>query len=307
MQANRNERLSPETARQRHSTQTIITTIAVLILGVVAWLMFRDDSAPPETDSAEQTAAQTPAPTPQAPPEPPPAPDIPDRVAPLPAETVSEASEADAPEEPAPAAEEPEAPAEDPLTLANSDERLRDLLGDVAPAGLPTTLLENSNLIERGSAAIDAMRRGLVPDRLLNLPRPEGTFAVRKQGDQVFVDPQGYRRYDQMVSQLVATPIEPLVEAFSRFRPLLEEAYGALGYAPDRMDNALIGALDEILRTPDVEGPLALERHEAVWIYQREDLESLSLLQKQLLRTGPENVTRIKEKAAVLRRALLEP
>lgn len=305
MQANRNERLSQESERQRHSTQTIVTAISVLILAVFAWLMLRDDSEPP----AEPEAVELPAPEP-AEPTPPPAPDIPVTVEAADFARANEADSADrdsADTDAGAASEEPAEPAEPPLTLANSDERLRDDLAGDLPDGMPDTVLGNSNLVERSAAAIDSIRRGLVPDKLLNLQRPTGAFKVRKDGDRTVIDPASYRRYDGMVASLVNTPVEPIVGAFQRFRPLLEDAYGALGYAPDEMDNALIAALDEILATPVIDETLTVERSEAVWAYTREDLESLSLLQKQLLRTGPENVRQLRNKARELREALLNP
>lgn len=314
MQANRNQRLSDDKAPQRNTNparQTLITAVSVLILAVFAWLMLRDDSDTVPVEPAPEVAA--PEPVTPAEPLPPMAPDIPVTVdtsewavAPDPEEAVDESDdgvENVQPERPA----QPAEPAEPPLTLANSDARLREQLGDVYSDGIPGEVLRNNNLVERSAAAIDSIRRGLVPDRLLNLQRPKGAFKVSTRGDQTIIDPESYRRYDAMVNSLVNAPIAPVVNAFQRFRPLLEEAYGALGYAPDEMDNALIAALDQIQATPVIEGPVAVERSEAVWAYAREDLESLSLLQKQLLRTGPDNVRRIRDKARALRQALLNP
>lgn len=305
MQANRNQRLSEENQRQRHSTQTIVTAIAVLILAVFAWITLRGDREPP----SEPVAVKAPAPVPTSPSEPekPPAPDIPVTVDATEPATPDTGTETDTPENTKAPEEEASEPDEPPLTLANSDARLREQLEGKLPDGMPAAVLGNSNLIERGAAAIDSVRRGLVPDKLLNLPRPKGAFKVRSVEGRTVIDPQSYRRYDDMVMSLVDAPIAPAVNAFQRFRPLLEQAYAALGYPADDMDNALIAALDEILATPVVDEAVAVERSEAVWAYERDDLESLSLLQKQLLRTGPENVRRLQDKARGLREALLNP
>lgn len=303
MQANRNQRLSEDNQRQRHSTQTIVTAIAVLILAVFAWITLRGDSEPP----AEPATAEAPAPAPTSPrePEKPPAPDIPVTVEepePAPADT-----DTDAQENAGAAEEEASEPTEPPLTMANSDARLREQLAGKVPDGMPVAVLGNSNLVERGAAAIDSVRRGLVPDKLLNLPKPKGPFKVRSVDGVTLIDPESYRRYDGMVTSLVDTPVEPAVNAFRQFRPLLEQAYASLGYAADDMDNALIAALDEILATPVIDEAVAVERSEAVWVYVRDDLESRSLLQKQLMRTGPDNVRRLQDKARALREALLNP
>ena len=311
MQADRNRRLSQEKTPQNKSTQTIVTAISVVILAVFAWLMLRDDT----DTSTESSAVETPsAQSPDAEPTTPVAPDIP---APAESAGAADAAPVNAPDAPdAPASPEGDGESasdamddtvEPPLTLTNSDARLREKISGDMPRGIPQTVLGNSNLVERGAAAIDLVRRGLVPDKLLNLSRPTGAFKVSKENGITLIDPESYRRYDRMVSSLVDTPIPPLVDAFQTFRPLLEDAYAALGYAPDEMDNALISALDEILATPVIDGPVAVERSEAVWAYAREELESLSSLQKQLLRTGPDNVRQLRNKARALRDALLKP
>mgnify|MGYP005851262251 CR=1 FL=1 len=311
MQADRNQRLSQEKTRQHNSTQTIVTAISVVILAVFAWLMLRDDTDTSAESSAIETRSEQ---SPGAEPTPPPAPDIPasaesTRAADAAPEGAPDASDSqDGEGEPATdAMDAMDDTVEPPLTLTNSDARLREKISGDTPPGIPQTVLANNNLVERGAAAIDLVRRGLVPDKLLNLSRPRGAFKVSKENGVTLIDPESYRRYDRMVSSLVDTPIPLLVDAFQTFRPLLEEAYAALGYAPDEMDNALISALDEILETPVIDEPVAVERSEAVWAYARADLESLSSLQKQLLRTGPANVRKLRNKARALRDALLNP
>ena len=312
MQADRNQRLSQEKARQHNSTQTIVTAISVLILAIFAWLMLRDDT----DGSSEPSATETPSEqTVSSEPSPPPAPDIPESAASTRADDSAPEDAPDAPNAPDGQVGEGESASdasmddtdESPLTLTNSDTRLREEISGDMPSGIPQTVLGNSNLVERGAAAIDSVRRGLVPDKVLNLTKPRGAFKVSKENGRTLIDPESYRRYDSMVSSLVNTPIAPLADAFQRFRPLLEDAYATLGYKPDELDNALISALDEILATPVIDEPVAVERSEAVWAYAREDLESLSLLQKQLLRTGPDNVRKLRNKARALRNALLNP
>jgi len=49
-----------------------------------------------------------------------------------------------------------------------------------------------------------------------------------------------------------------------------------------------------------------LYKVEANWVYEDPALEALSPLQKQLMRMGPDNAERVKEKARELRGALLD-
>ena len=305
MQADRSDRIRDD-GGERRGAPVLVAAAVLIVVALVAWLVLRPGGDPAEP--ATRVVPETPDPTPPrvaepvAPDIPPSRPEAPGREpAQATADGAAAAPEAEPEPEPEPEPEEP------PLTPATADPVVREALDGVAADGLASDLLDNSNLIERGAAAIDAMRRGLVPEKVLNLPRPQGPFAVRKVAGRTLIDPAGYRRYDALVASLLATPVAPLADAFRRFRPLLETAYGALGYAPDKLDNALIAALDRIIATPVIEDPIALEPAGGVWAYEDRELEGMKALEKQLLRTGPDNLRRLQAHARALRDALLEP
>jgi len=302
MQADRNQRFTDSSDRRGGGSPVLVTAAALLIVAGIAWLVLRPGEAPPE-EPATTVVPETPDPTPPRVAEPV-APDIPSREAePEPvAEPVATEPDEETPEPPP-----EEAPAEPPLTLDSSDAVVREQLSPHAAEGLPTQLLGHSNLIERTIAAVDAVRRGVVPGKVFNLSRPEGDFQVRQVDGQTVIDPASYRRYDAMVSAIVATPVEPLAAAFQDYRSLLETAYGALGYAPNKVDNALIAALDRIIALPVPSGDLAVMKVEAVYAYVDADLEALKPMDKQLLRIGPDNLRKLQDHARALRRALLEP
>ncbi|MHA7815525.1 MAG: DUF3014 domain-containing protein [Pseudohaliea sp.] len=302
MQANQNDRAGHSANRRNGGSPVLVTAAALVIVAGIAWLVLAPDEAPPE-EPATTVVPETPDPTPPRVAEPV-APDIPER--PVEAEPEPE-QPAGEPDEPASEPGAPAEPEEPPLTLDNSDPLVRDTLAPYATEGLPAQLLGHSNLLERTVAAVDAVRRGVVPGKVFNLPKPEGTFRVQQVGGRTVIDPASYRRYDPMVDAIVATPVEPLAEAFQSFRPLLETAYGALGYAPNKVDNALVAALDRIIALPVPAGELEVMKVEAVYAYVDEDLEGMKPLDKLLLRTGPDNLQRLQDHARELRRALLEP
>jgi len=299
MQANKNDRVTGSAGRRSGGSPALVTAAALIIVAGIAWLVLSPGDTPPE-EPATTVVPETPDPTPPRVAEPV-APDIPERAEPEP-EPLAEEPNAPA-AEPGPPAE----PEEPPLTLDNSDPLVRDALTPHAAEGLPSDLLGHSNLVERTVAAVDAVRRGVVPSKVFNLPKPAGDFRVRQVGDRTLIDPASYRRYDPIVDAIVATPVEPLAEAFQGYRSLLETAYGALGYAPDKVDNALVAALDRIIALPLPAGDIEVMKVEAVYAYVDEDLEGMKALDKQLLRTGPDNLQRLQDHARELRRELLEP
>jgi hypothetical protein len=262
-----------------------LTAGIVVVVALAAWYFTGSpQTEAPVTEPAPPVAALT-APEEAPEPELAPAPDIPE-----------------APPTPAP---EPEAAAEPAPTLENSDAVVRrDLSAAISTPLLGAALLQD-NLLERGVAIIDGLSRGVVRYKLLPLAPLEGQFLVKQVNGQIRMDPAGYSRFDSYAAAIAALDIETLVASFHRYRSLLEEAYGILGYEPQDMDNALIRGLDRIIATPVLQQPPALVKVEAVYKYADPELEQLTELQKQLLRAGPGNTARIQASAQALRSALL--
>jgi len=266
--------------------------IAVVIIAIIAAIYFFSIAQPdtPTDIQAETAAPSLPQvaikPTPE---ELPPAPDIP---LPLEPEIV-----------PDDAVEQVLTPE---LTLETSDKELRNDLSGADSSSMLVSVLANNNLIERSAGAIDGFSRGAVPYKALPLKPPAQKFSVQTAGDQLYIDPASYQRYDSYAQTIGELNTATLATLFVKFRPLLEQAYASLGYPGEDFDNALIRTLDRVLATPKVEQPIELVKKEAMYLYADPELESLSEMQKLLLRMGPANINLIKEKAKNLRRTLLD-
>ena len=98
---------------------------------------------------------------------------------------------------------------------------------------------------------------------------------------------------------------EGTVKLYENLEPLIDTAFEELGYPGEEFRRVLIGALDHLLAVPNIEGDVALSETVAAYRFSDPDLEVLSAAQKQLLRTGPDNVRKIQGKIAELRRELL--
>ncbi|EAQ97044.1 DUF3014 domain-containing protein [Congregibacter litoralis] len=304
MQADRDDRISTNEGSGRHSTQTLVTAIAVIILAGGAYLLMPGDS---EEEAAEPAATpamnEQPTLRPVTAPRPTPeesilaAPDIPQ------AETEEVAS---AEPEETPLAQNAETPPPPP-TPEELDAQLRE---DVRAAGLSApaplgTAYAAPYLLDRGVSSLDQLARGLVPTRTSNMARPSGAFKTTQEGADYAVDTEGYRRYDKLVAAITALPVDTLASLFHDQRELIQDAYAALGYPADALDNTLIAALDNIIAAPTREQPPALVSKGALWAYADPQLENASDLHKQLLRTGPANTEALQQWAARLRDALL--
>ena len=252
--------------------------IVVLLLVIAAGVVLLTGIWPPEEKPASFVTTPPPAP--------------------LPAPVVDEIEEPTP--EPPPA---PTEPIEEPLPrLEESDDAVRDALGDIPLGTAGQQFLMPGNIIERSASLIYLMAQGDVPYKLLPVSRPKATFPISDDGTQVITDPAGFERYDALTQWLESLELKPLLSSLEWFIPLFREAWSYYGEDPAAFDMAVVMTLDLVIATPEVDlSEARLIRKEAVWIFEDPAIEELAPIQKQVLRMGPENAKILKAKAAEMR------
>lgn len=253
--------------------------LAVAVLCVVGlWIAL--DSEDPEMPSVSESIAQAVQQTPAAP------------VIPVVEEDI---------------VEEASAAVADPITPENAEDRLQSLLAGHPGLERPAVrLFSDGNLFARLIAVIDALSQGEVPYKLLPLPAPMATFPVDQAGATTQVSSAGFARYNALVVWVTSWDPQYIARLFHAFRPALEQGYSVLGYAPEQLDDAVLGALDNITEAGDAVPGALLVKKESVWRYADAELERRSALEKQMMRMGPENSERLRTYADDLKRALLQ-
>ena len=253
--------------------------ILVLLLVIAGGVVLLTGIWPPEEES-------TAPPVMAAPPAPPPAPAITELEEP----TV----------EPPPP---PPAPVEDPLPrLEESDDAVRDAVGDIPLGTAGQQYLIPGNIIERSASVVYLMAQGDVPYKLLPVSRPKAAFPISDDGTQVVTDPAGFERYDALTQWLQSLNLESLLSSLEWFIPLFREAWSYYGEDPAAFDMAVVMTLDLVIATPEIDlNEARLIRKEAVWIFEDPAIEGLAPIQKQVLRMGPENAEIVKAKATEAR------
>ena len=252
--------------------------IVVLLLVIAGGVVLLTGIWPPKGEPAPTATAP--------PPEPPPSP-------------IMTAIEEPAPEPPPP----PPEPVEDPLPrLEESDDAVRDAVGDIPLGTAGQQYLIPGNIIERSASLIYLMAQGEVPYKLLPVSRPKAAFPIRDDGTQVVTDPAGFERYDALTQWLQSLDLESLLSSLEWFIPLFKEAWSYYGEDPAAFDMAVVITLDLVIATPEIDlSEARLTRKEAVWIFEDPAIEGLAPIQKQVLRMGPENAKILKAKAAEAR------
>jgi len=165
--------------------------------------------------------------------------------------------------------------------------------------------LNKDFLLQRSVAFLDGLSKGVLQDKLLPFTRPSQAFIAHKQGQALSMGSVNFQRYDAFSQSIVAIDSQQAAAFFHWTRPLLETAYSELGYPGENLDGAIIKAIDTLLATPRVEGPIALKRESVLYQYADPAIEALPSAQKQLLRMGSKNSALLKSWLSELRSALL--
>lgn len=198
-------------------------------------------------------------------------------------------------EEPA-LAEEKHFPTMPPVVLDQSDDLVRKLATELSSHPRLALWLKSKDIIRRFTAAVDNIANGLSPRSHIDFFIPAGEFKVMERGDFIYADPQAFSRYDAVVDVFVSLDSQKSVQLFRSLKPLFQEAYRDLGYPNQDFEDAIFRAIDELLRTPVVEGEIRLEKAVLNYVMADPVLEGLSDAQKHLLRMGPENVGAVQAK-----------
>jgi hypothetical protein len=287
MKANPDEHLSVESERSRFPFLELFLALAVIGGLVFYWFQSEEKKSGPSVVSVPAMAV------PAIQPDLPTTPDIPQQ--PEPVAVLADADNTVLPAE----------TSVDQIELMDGDSMLRQELAATGTDSIMSKLMSNEHPINVSAAFIDALGRGVILKKLLPGDPPKQAFSVVEEDEVIYISPSSYQRYDSYTDTLTALDSRRLVSSFHALRPMYEQAFQYLGLDPGDFDNTIIRALDQVLATPEIIEPIALQPKSVVYVFADPALENLPAVQKQLLRMGPDNISRIKQQARALREGLL--
>jgi hypothetical protein len=287
MKANPDEHLSVESDRSRFPFLELFLALAVIGGLVFYWFQSEEKKSGPSVVSVPAMAV------PAIQPDLPTTPDIPQQ--PEPVAVLADADNTVLPAE----------TSVDQIELMDGDSMLRQELAATGTDSIMSKLMSNEHPINVSAAFIDALGRGVILKKLLPGDPPKQAFSVVEEDEVIYISPSSYQRYDSYTDTLTALDSRRLVSSFHALRPMYEQAFQYLGLDPGDFDNTIIRALDQVLATPEIIEPIALQPKSVVYVFADPALENLPAVQKQLLRMGPDNISRIKQQARALREGLL--
>ena len=136
------------------------------------------------------------------------------------------------------------------------------------------------------------------------LVKPEKPFRTYRQANKEWIDPASFKRYAPYVEVLESLETASLLQLYQEYKPAIEKIFAEIGSPSDSFDEKLEEAIDVLLDTPEVPFPVEVFTDSVMFKFADSQLESLTAPQKQLLRTGPENMRRIKAKLREIKETL---
>lgn len=200
----------------------------------------------------------------------------------------------------------PDAEAARPLPpLDQMDTFLRALLGTLSSSLELARWLATDDLIRQMANGIDRIANGASPASELAVLKPPGAFAASQRRGEITLDPASYRRYDLLAALVSSLDARAVAEAYRTIRPRLDEAYRHLGRTEAGIDTAVATALDRLLETPEPRDPIRLVHGPgASFAFADPSLERLTPIQKQLIRMGPDNLSRVHTRLREIKQAI---
>lgn len=201
----------------------------------------------------------------------------------------------------------PELVEEKPEPLDVSDPAIKSSLleSSTAEASSVNRMLVNEGLLQRFVVSVTNLANDeMAPNHQLLTP-PEQNFRVYSQAGKQWIDAASYKRYTPYVDMLESFDNEGLLNVYTIYKDDIQATYAEIGDPDQDFNTVLLEAIDQLLDTPEVPVPVEVYTDSVAYKYADERLENLSEPQKQLLRTGPDNMRRIKAKLRELK-ALVE-
>lgn len=204
------------------------------------------------------------------------------------------------------AVEEVKPQSEPELELDTSDIAVKTAIVVLANNPEVAQLIVNEDLLRRFVVFTNNLAEKELATNFHLLNAPEKTFRTYQQAGKEWIDGASFKRYTPYAQAFDAMPVDRLIRLYQLYKPAISGHYAEIGYPDEDFDLTLESAIDHLLDTPEIPIPVEVFSESVMYQYTDDRIENLSAAQKQLLRTGPENMRLIKAKLREVKQAILE-
>lgn len=190
--------------------------------------------------------------------------------------------------------------------LARSDAAMLGGLAEVFGKNAVKQFFHPQEVARRLVATIDNLPRKVVSAQLMPTKSPGDTLRTERDGAKLVLSEANYERYTPFILLAEKVDAKTFMAVYTRFYPLLQQAYRELGYPKGYFNDRLVQVIDHLLQAPEVDGPIVLVQPHVFYKFAEPELESLSAGHKLMLRIGADNAARVQQKLREIRRELVK-
>ncbi|WP_019559202.1 DUF3014 domain-containing protein [Caldimonas manganoxidans] len=274
------------------ATTVIISVLVTLFLAAAAWLVWERQMRP----AASEAAVASPA---------------------------SQVRPSEAPAPPVEAAPTLQHPVDRLAVAASADADAHDRSGETVLKALNRLLgrqavqrfLLTDDFVRRVVATTDQLARPQAPSRLWPVAPAPGRFQVESRQGRTVIAAANADRYEPFVRFIESIDLTAAAALYVRHYGRFQAAYEELGYPGRYFNDRMVAVVDHLLdcpeptepvavRLPEVQGPVQPARPWVMYEYEDARLQTLSAGHKLMLRLGPDQRQRLKERLAEWRRLI---
>jgi len=196
------------------------------------------------------------------------------------------------------------APVVEPMPVDTSDGAVKSKLMSLSSYDAFARLIIDDALLQRFVVMTNTLAEQQLSTNNRVLVKPENPFRTFVQADKQWIDPASYKRYTPYVEALESMDTTALIQLYAEYKPALKDIFAEISGPSDEFNDKLITAINVLLDTPEVPTPVEVYTDSVMFKFADPQLEGLAAAQKQLLRTGPDNMRRIKAKLREIKEAL---
>ena len=182
-------------------------------------------------------------------------------------------------------------------SLTDSDSFVFTALSAFKNGAVLIDLLAEDQVIRKFVVFVENISRGEFPQTGLPYKNLGREMPVRNVDENLFVmEEVAHTRFDDVIRTFTEVDIEASIALYQLISPLFQQAYAEIGFRNVSFDETLRDAINNVLRTTNMEGPYQLVKPSVMYLYADAEIENLLEVQKQLIRIGPNNTSILKAK-----------
>lgn len=286
MQVNQDDRITPQETSSSSNRFALFAIVLVVLLSAGGYYYYSGDSDSPKLiPNAPIVLPETPPSEPMT---------LESTPEPETTETTPAVTETNTNSTETTAVAEPEVVVEPVPVLAESDAFVQQKALAMINNNVLSSSLVQQDLVRQFVVFVDNLAQGELTRKVSPLKGPEKLFSVSEITNKVYLNPEGFHRYDAYVDSIAKMDEQSLITTYKQLTPLLEEAFTELGYSNAKFNDRMLQAIKMLLAAPIIEDPIELNSISVNYQFVDPNLEALPSAQKLLIRMGPENTRKLK-------------